>query len=181
VDKFLVLKKHAIIVDLLRDHCLNGSLSINWINFGTGNHTRYEPQPVTKRFVYRESEAEEIMKTIVCVRDFKGIRSPHWAYLQDDSGRRDTTGQWNEGKYLAGVHNPTFNTRKPTDIAILHHYRYKSLEEFNRKNCVRGDIFHGLKQCTNSTLDELSSGIVFDDCAWQFLCMHVPEYKDFRR
>jgi len=180
-DEFLVLKKHETVVELLQSVCPNGSVSINWIIFGTSNHTQYEPIPVTQRFQYHIGGGEETVKTIVKVCDYLSQRSPHWAYLVDDSNRRDTHGNFILGKRIAGVNNPTFHPNGPTDIAVIHHYKYKSEKEFNEKYCFRGDVWQkygAMEKCLNETqtvISNLPSGHIYDASAWLLLKKNCPE------
>jgi hypothetical protein len=75
-----------------------------------------------------------------------------------------------------GVDNPTFHKNGQVDIAALHHYRYKSLEEYNFKGCSRGDVWN-LASCINHTLSDLPIGYIWDDSAWQVLQNLVPQYR----
>jgi len=184
VDEFLVLYKHETVVELLEEHlCCNGSLGINWINFGTSNHTSSSSMPVTQRFLYSYEKPGHI-KTIVYTPDFISMRSPHWAALRDNDQRWDTDGNFIRGQYNkdAGVHNPTFHPNGPMDVAVLHHYRVKSLEEYNWKTCARGRAWHDkrdgnflTKRCQNTTLQlsDLPSGQTYDDSAWKLYQKNV--------
>jgi hypothetical protein len=100
-DEFLVLKTYDHVSDFLSHNCQNGSVSINWLIFGTGNNTRYVDAPVTQRFQYH-SGVDHIVKTIVKVSDYVAQRSPHWVYLKNDSMRHDTHGAWIRGDRMAG-------------------------------------------------------------------------------
>lgn len=175
-DEFLVLKQHATVVDMLSELCPNGSLGINWVIFGTHNVTTFVDGPVTQRFQYHTG-VDAHVKTIVKVKDYQGQKSAHWVQLKDVQTRRDTHGNWIKGKRLAGVNNPTFHPDGPIDVAALHHYKYKSLEEFNAKGCSRGYVWNQAR-CFNQTLEELPVGHVWDDTAWKDLQRLVPQYRD---
>lgn len=168
-DEFLVLKTYDHVSDFLSYHCQNGSVSINWLTFGTGNNTRYVDAPVTQRFQYHSGVEEGTVKTIVRVSDYVGQSSPHWVYLKNESTRHDTHGEWIRG----------YNAHKngQVDIAALHHYKYKSLEEFIIKGCIRGDVWI-YATCINHTLADLPSGYIWDDSAWQVLQNLVPQYRN---
>lgn len=174
-DEFLVLKRDNNVVDMLRQHCHNGSLGINWVIFGTSNKTVYEDEPVTKRFQYHMG-VDGHVKTIVKVSDYMGQKSAHWVKLPNPQMRRDTSGQWIKGPRYAGVNNPAFNIDGPIDVAALYHYKYKSLEEFNAKGCSRGYIWNQ-QRCFNETLADLPVGNIWDDTAWQHLQKLVPSYR----
>lgn len=174
-DEFLVLKKHENIVDFLDQHCPNGSLGINWVIFGTSNETVYDPSiPVTKRFQLHTG-VDGHVKTIVKVADYKGQKSAHWVQLADPKMRKDTNGNWIKGQRFAGVNNPTFHLDGPTNLAALHHYKYKSLEEFNSKGCSRGYVWNQ-QRCFNENLEDLPAGHIYDDSAWKLLQRLLPGY-----
>jgi hypothetical protein len=67
-DEFLVLKKHASVVDLMNKHCPKekkcGQLSVNWRMFGSSNQTNYHPIPVTRRFQYMMDAWKGVIKVI---------------------------------------------------------------------------------------------------------------------
>ena len=182
-DEFLVLKKHETVVDFLQDLCVNGSVSINWVNFGTSNHTKYEPLPVTQRFQYHTG-IDSTVKTIVRISDFVRQRSPHWAFLKNDTQRRDTHGNFIQGKGMYGTFNPTFHEKGTTDIAAVHHYRFKSSGEFNAKYCSRGDVWHtynNMTFCQNgkqTVVPDVPVGYIHDASAWELLQKNVPEYRE---
>ena len=56
IDEFLVLKRHACANEFLRAHLTQGSLSLNWHNFGTAKEATYKPLPVTRRFQLRGAQ-----------------------------------------------------------------------------------------------------------------------------
>lgn len=89
--------------------------------------------------------------------------------------RKDTNGYY-KGEYVNGVNNPRFHPGGPTDIAALHHYKYKSLEEFNSKGCSRGDVWN-YQRCFNLTLGGLPAGHIYDVSAWKLPQRLLPEYS----
>ncbi len=64
----------------------------------------------------------------------------------------------------------------PIGVAVFHHYKYKSLEEFNAKGCSRGYVWNH-QRCFNETLYDLPFGDIWDDTAWQLLQKIVPRYR----
>ena len=129
IDEFLVLKKHDNVDDFLHQHLDNGALSINWYMFGPSGNTIYEPSPVTKRFVYREREVNNHVKSFVLLSDMNKMEesNPHFPKLIRGA-QHDTTGREVEGP---------FNDDGPSDVAVLHHYATKSYNEYIQKR-VRG-------------------------------------------
>ena len=79
------------------------------------------------------------------------------------------------------------NANKPTDIAVLHHYKTLSEEEWEYKTCGRNDglTLNGLPMsCRGKTTKEAlpitspsPSGEIYDDTAWRILRSHVPSYR----
>lgn len=171
-DEFLVLKKHNNVVDFLKEHCKRGSIAINWSIFGTGNKTLYEPLPVTKRFLYRETNISSTIKSIIRMDDFdpkQKIKNPHSFPVRKGTMQHDTDGKSNFS--IAGA---AHQEGGPTDVALLHHYRYKSLEEWRYKGCVRKMAANSSKQCDWPAVN----GTTYDDSAWLTLMKNVPKYKE---
>ena len=172
-DEFLVLKKHDNVIDFLKEHCKGGSIAINWSVFGTGNQTKYEALPVTKRFMYRESNISSLVKSIVRMNDFdpaQKITNPHSFPLKASTLQHDTNGHTNFSK--SGAAN---KEGAVSDVALLHHYRYKSLEEWRHKGCVRKMAADSNKQCYWPAVN----GSVYDDSAWITFKKNVPKYAKY--
>lgn len=113
VDEFLVLRRHDTIKSLLREHCPTGGLALNRLSFGSGGAAVYEHRPVRERFLVRERDADDLVKTIVRVRDAASVDNPHVATMRPGAVTRDTS-----GRAVAGAVNP----RGPTDVAVVHRY-----------------------------------------------------------
>lgn len=171
-DEFLVLKKHEDVAGLVRDHLPNGSLAIHWRIFGTSNHTLYSPLPVTRRYQYRLGDAFHLIKSIVRVQDYVRHRTVHSFHLKNGTFQRDTSGSTNfSDNFNKGI-------VVPTDVAVLHHYKYKSVKEYRLKSCKRG-LGNVLRDTTKNCGQVPSVGDVFDDEAWQLLKTRVPKYAIF--
>lgn len=179
VDEFLVLKKHDRVDDMLADHLKEGSLAVSWYIFGTGDTNMYAPLPVTKRFMYRDGDTEKTrhnqwsnVKSILKLQDYGNYpKSPH--SMKHTRGTwKDTNGGGSFDKIGA------INTDRPTDVAIIHHYKYLSPKEFHWKSCVRKTVDDKFKDCNDDK--ELRSkpykGHTFDDSAWALLKKNVPQY-----
>jgi len=71
VDEFLVLKNEKHVIPFLNKYLPMESdfveLSINWYLFFMNNQTTYRPLPVTKRFLYRDGEVNQHVKSILFV------------------------------------------------------------------------------------------------------------------
>jgi len=180
VDEFLVLKKHIRVDDMLADHLTEGSLAISWFIFGSGDTSVYAPLPVTKRFQYRDGETPKTrhktqwssVKSILKLEDYGNYpRSPH-SMKTKRGGWKDTNGGGSFDKIGA------VNEDRPTDVAVIHHYKYLSPKEFLWKSCVRKTVDDYFKDCDVEKQETLSSfkGYNFDDAAWRLLKKNVPKY-----
>jgi hypothetical protein len=175
VDEFLVLRKHRHVVDFLHEHAREGQIGINWFWFTTSGRLLYEPLPVTQRFVYREQDVNQHVKSIIYLQNMDMTRRvhPHYAYLKDNRHQTDTNGREFKGPYNIGG---------PTDTAVLHHYWTKSRKEFVRKKMRgRSDSADSNVNLTDAEqqADSMPSGAVFDDSAWKLLKELVPKYRVF--
>ena len=195
IDEFLVMRKHRHVADFLEEYCEAGAVLLSWLVFGTSNHTEYEPVPVTKRFQYfSPSELTQFVKSIVRLEDFVRFTNVHWAHLRNGTTSKITGGK--EFHYPRTQPILTWDiAERKTDVAIIHHYRYKSRNEYIKKK-MRGDASagkcHRLKEnetayaeCKelvrkDDLIEAINSdnptGTVFDDTAWQLLKQNVPKY-----
>lgn len=179
VDEFLVLKRHETIDQMLADHLQEGSLAISWYVFGSGKTATYAPLPVTKRFTFRDGvekhdrhKAWANVKSIMKTSDYGGYpQSPHSMKTKRGTWK-DTTGGGSFDKIGAE------NYARPTDVAVIHHYKYLSPKEFQWKSCIRQTVDAKLKDCVGGKATAYQ-GRVPDDSAWQLLKKNVPRYAMF--
>ena len=196
VDEFLVPKGkytsvHGVIKDYLEPY-VGGSMTVNWVLFGSSNKTIYTPIPVTKRFQHRDEETHEVVKSIVKSSDFTSMKTPH--SINTLYGYTRTTSY--KGAILhaniskSGATDPSL----PSGVLLLYHYRYTSSKEYYTKKCIRGET-DGKKGCSQNTgktmtLEELKqkgmpthialrTGSVFDDSAWKIMVERIPRYRIF--
>ena len=124
-DEFLVLKEHDHVADMLGEYCPHGSLGVNWFMFGSNNWNLQAPEPITRRFLYREAGVNIHVKTIARLNDIKNIKlvsDPHnFVELKNHSVMHDSN-----GKHVTGP----FNENGPVDVVVLHHYNHKSTKEY---------------------------------------------------
>jgi hypothetical protein len=187
VDEFLLLKMHEHVEDFLLETLASGQLSINWQMFGTSDKITYSPAPMTKRFMYRQKEVHERIKSIVRLRDmdFSQVPHSHWVYLVNVTDQKDTA-----GKYFQGAFNP----HGPTDVAVLAHYHWKSHKEHLAKRMRgrsdfdrnRGEYQVLLEQAKNLYKAAINGkkplkneNQFFDDSAWKAMKKYVPKYAVF--
>ena len=91
----------------------------------------------------------------------------------------DTRGKRRKANGKGGWQERQANNNGPSDIAVLHHYAFKSEEEAHLKLCVRGSAFKGgTPFCGIKTYYGLiEDQIEFDDTAWKQLTRMVPKYR----
>lgn len=125
-DEYVVLKKHSSIVDLLATVPDNaGGLALNWYMFTWNNQYKYEPFPLPKRFTQREANVNEHVKVIARVSLIQdSFNNPHFVHYNEEGICSVDT----EGREICG--DTPFNQNGPTDVAVIHHYWAKSVEEF---------------------------------------------------
>jgi len=187
LDEYIVLKKHKYILDLLHtvDKKKAGGLALNWLLFDFNNHLKYKPLPMTKRFQRAALSADQHVKTIVRTDQLRShCGNPHgFIYIDEKLTGVDTDGKQLDPQY--------FNIGGPTDVAVIHHYYSKSIEEFaSRCNRGRADIrIEEIKKevelyCKNETeifnsFTSSTNPTAFDDSAWVLLKERVPHYAKY--
>jgi Glycosyl transferase family 2 len=177
IDEFLVLKRHERVDKFLSEYCSDGALAVNWRVFGTSGHLLYKPVPVLKRFQMRLPDDEPLnlfVKSFVRTSSMKVLpkfyRSPHVFPIKEYSNHWDTNGT---------IVNSSLH-KGPTDVAVIHHYKYKSYEEFYKNKIPRGSAFYGgRKKGVEYIWDPLPNGSIFDDIAWKNFLAKVPRYTFF--
>jgi hypothetical protein len=197
IDEFIVLKKkqhHGNILNLLEEFVpqKKAGLTLHRMSFyfdidDNDNAYYYEPIPVTKRFQHRLVEVDKFVKTISRTAQISlPIDNVHHVnYVNKRQSSVDTGGR----KVMYG-----YSPKRPADVAVVHHYETKSLQEF-RSKCRRGDAIHYGTSNTNTSRmhnpcpprDSIietfrnetikAGGVTFDDGAWQFLYNAVPQYS----
>ena len=198
LDEFIVLKKHRNIVDFLTEYCDSGAIVLSWIIFGSGNHTEYEPIPVTKRFQYYapDDKANHFVKSIVRLEDLISVGTPHWVNVRNETTSRTTGGLVFTYPRLKPIHLWKEEERQ-SDVAVIHHYRYKSMQEYVKKRArgwsvdtkcqCRQNGEEACRECYESLVknatenamnNPIPSGTVYDDSAWLFLKKNVPKYSN---
>jgi hypothetical protein len=92
-DEYVVIQNdsYSDIRGVLQDYLVpfGGGLSVNWMLFGTSNHTVYAPVPITKRFQYRDLKAHTVVKVFAKADDFDSILNPHAVNLLNGGRSRE--------------------------------------------------------------------------------------------
>lgn len=151
-DEFIVLKKHQNIKDMLTEHCSSGALCLNWVMFGSSGHTTYSSEPVLERFTHRCASINEHVKTIAHLPST--IRVLTHEVITNRGVPHDTN-----NKRVVGP----FNHNRPGDVAVIHHYVVKSLEEYmwkverghadNRRPRKGTTVWNGIELNANEHVD----------------------------
>ena len=185
-DEFIMLKKHTHILDLLHtvDKQKAGGLALNWLLFDFNDQLKYKPLPMTKRFTRSNPPINMHVKTIVRTDQFKGNEGSHAMRYIGNKTAVDT-----DGKQLGNPH--WFNPGGPSDVAVIHHYWQKSIEEYSSR-CKRGRASVTFEEdrkldqlyCKDETVifnhfNNSDSPTAFDDSAWVLLKERVPHYAKY--
>lgn len=128
-DEFLLLRQDATIADFLRRFDDDvGAIAINWVAFNSGGQERYRALPVIERFTEslpRRARYNRSMKAIGRREKLSGT-GIHRVAVQE--GRYVTPSgqdaQFVTGQIMRGL---------DVQVAVLHHYLVKSMEEFEEK------------------------------------------------
>lgn len=188
VDEFLVLKKeHSNVVDFMEAVCQPpcGQISITWQMFGHSNRTRYVPVPVTRRFqhaIRTRNESDISTKMIKAIVDPKAIKSSmRWFHAFPlVPGRTSLDPEGNgQPRHAGWKRMVNFHPGNRTSIAVLHHYKFKSIEEWTQKMDPKERDFgkEDLEKYRLGWKDR--TGDDFDDSAWKILKQRVPKYQAY--
>ena len=197
IDEFIVLKKHHHIMELLDAVPETaGGLSLNWVFFHWNNETKYRPVPMTRRFTLKDGMDRHV-KTISRASKMIDANNPHTARyypLKSDKGDEilvynvDTNGKVPKEALDPSQHQTAFHADGPDDVAVIHHYHEKSIEEYFSR-CARGTgeqtlnstNHHNMAYCQphETILERIrdrdrNTHYEFDDSAWRFLLKHYP-------
>lgn len=136
LDEFLVPQsaKYNNIHGILEDYLVpyGGALVTNWMLFGNANKTVFSPVPVTKRFQFKDSQPNAVIKSIVKAMDFQETRNVHAVLLKNVNNVHTTEFP---GAIQRNIYNDNDKTKassmvKASDVLLIHHYRYTSDKEY---------------------------------------------------
>lgn len=129
VDEFLLLRQDASIARFLaRFDADVAAIAINWVVFNSGGQERYRPAPVIERFT------EALNRRDAYNRSFKSIaRRERLAgvgiHRHEVAEGRYATPSGKDAQFATGQIMRSVDT----DVAVLHHYMVKSMEEYQEK------------------------------------------------
>lgn len=165
-----------------------GSLGMNFRVLGNNCEIEYKALPVSKRFQYRVESAyfmNMFIKSLVKLKwldldvDFT---DPHFYKLKRDGNGKDavkidTNRQVREGS----IHHTRLY-----DVAAVHHFLFKSLNEYIKKRERGGgttgasiSLVEKAKKGNDNHDKPIPGGSVFDDEVWKRLVEKVPSYRVF--
>lgn len=177
-DEYLVLRdvnKYPNAVAFFADHVREGSVQLSWVVMGSSYEMHYKNEPVVKRFQMALEPSLFLETKTVAVLDHVLGWEVHFAVHKDGysgigmGGREPGSGNVNR----TVNHWPGYIENGDTSVAAVYHYKFKSYDEFNAKDCVRGD-FNGVENVCPAPGE---SGTIFDDRAWQAMQHFVPKYR----
>ena len=197
-DEMLVMYKHDHVVDLLEEHCQSGALSLYWYVYGHAYETRYRPFPLAQRFRYRFQLPDQHYKSIGKLSDITKV-DLHFMKVNKSQTRTLPNQAITQHNILGHDLNQKFNTTndvrsQSSQVAAVHHYWLKSVEEWFIKACWRGrpiDIVPRKKKnqdqsqesslqhsnCNHALVETSEyANEYYDDDAWKALKHFVPEY-----
>ena len=166
IDEFIVLLKHANINAFLEEYCPSGSISLNWLMFGSSDIKQYTHFPVTQRFQRCDTNPDQHVKSINVIADIECITNAHYVYLKPGKKQRDTSGNEFFGPW---------NNNGPIDVAHINHYWCKSEGEYSKRyNKNTGD---GLIKAIKME-ERKSTNAVINTSAWDFYKQHIKPKKN---
>lgn len=128
-DEFLLLRQDDSIVDFLgRFDPDVSAVAINWVVFNSGGQERYRARPLMERFtesLHRRAPLNRSMKSIGRREKLSGIG----IHRLDVREGRSVTPSGREAEFATGQIMRSVDS----EVAVLHHYMVKSLEEFEEK------------------------------------------------
>lgn len=128
-DEFLLLRHDASVGDFLArfDDDVN-AIAINWVVFNSGGQDRYRPLPVMERFnecLRRRDAYNRSMKAIGRREKLSGTG----IHRVEVAEGRYVTPSGKDAEFSTGQIMRSIDT----EVAVLHHYMVKSMEEFEEK------------------------------------------------
>ncbi len=129
VDEFLLLRQDQTITDFLRRFGDDvNAVAVNWVAFNSGGQDRYRALPVIERFTEclpRRARYNRSMKAIGRREKLSGTGIHRVAVSEG----RYVTPSGQEAQFVTGQ----IMRAHDVEVAALHHYLVKSMEEFEEK------------------------------------------------
>jgi hypothetical protein len=134
IDEFIVLKQHNNIKDFIKEFFVEdcGAIGINWRFFGDSGQQEYSPDPVVSRFIKRQKEGDQHIKTLFDIRYFDCFGNSHYVNLNNGLKTKTTN-----KKHINGP----FNHEYDFNYIQINHYKSKTYHEFSEIiNRLRVDL-----------------------------------------
>lgn len=171
VDEFLVFKNNMYrdVNTFLKEQVPEGALRLPWLNFGTSGRTKNnsDREPVTKRFLYSMIE-DKVESKYIAVLDHVQTFDVHFPLLKPGY-------HVNVQARFTEPSPQTFLWGANYSMVALHHYRYKSRQEYWQRRCVLATKVPYWYNCSKHA--RLPTGSVYDVDAWETLRRNVPKYQ----
>ena len=167
-DEFILPKSKPTIIEIadeiFGDSQTSAALGINWLMFGSNGLEKADfSRGVLERFTRRCADVNHHTKAIINPRKIKFFQNPHFA-------------TYYEGTFAVNEHGEqfggAFNESKTVDKIAIHHYHFKTREEYAVK--VNRGSPTGYSGKTFAAFDEgdKSANEIFDDA--------ILKYRDAR-
>lgn len=143
-----------------------GAIGVNWMCFGSGGKTSYEPKPVIERFTWRPKERQPFnlhIKSIIRMNQVVDVGpTPH--HFAVEHGTFSEAGECILGP-LTRLHR--------SDILRINHYSSKSLQEWLKRSKLGKPDRPDSMGCDPNWYNDRQAMDVDDRVIWRFL----PELK----
>lgn len=165
-----------------------GSLGMNFRVLGNNCDIEYKHLPVSKRFQYRVEAAYPMNMFIKSLVKLKWLdlevnfKDPHFYKLKKDNNgneavKIDTNRQ---------VRGGSLHHMRLYDVAAVHHFLFKSLDEYIKKRERGGGttgpsvlLIENAKKGIDNHGEPIPGGSIYDDEVWKRLVEKVPSYRKF--
>jgi len=126
IDEFICLKIHSNIKHFIDEYFIDdcAGIGINWVHFGSSNHTKKTNEPITQRFIMCQEKADRHIKILFSVLDINPdnlFKTLHNVNTINNKHIKSTNG--------LAISN-IYNLLPDTSIIQLNHYKCKTYEEF---------------------------------------------------
>ena len=165
-----------------------GSLGMNFRVLGNNCDIEYKALPVSKRFQYRVESAYPMNMFIKSLVKLKWLdldvdfTDPHFYKLKRDGNGKDAVKIDTNRQVRGGSIHHT----RLYDVAAVHHFLFKSLNEYIKKRERGGgttgasiSLIEKAKKGNDNHGKPIPGGSVFDDEVWKRLVEKVPSYRLF--
>jgi hypothetical protein len=170
IDEFIILRQHRFIQEFVADYAVyGGSVSLNWVIFGSNGHLSYSLETVMSRFTSRSASVSPYVKSMVYLPHSRVVNSPHSVDLIEGQFHRDTHGNIIELELKA------WNFKGDVEIAAINHYHTKSLGEFNKKR-MRGKA-DAIDKYDMNHFVEFDQNEVEDISQWTWMIPDIIDYN----